>query len=183
MWLLLACECRHGSKCVCFSSFNNINSTIGPFTRSGTCSPPIRCPPWCCQCCRAARIGRCLQVYADSVYWHRKELHLNTCLCMDTGFFFWLTKAGAYESQINNTDTLTVRISETCSVPCRLWKMAQPPEVMKPHQADREADAFKGFSLITLMSLISAILLDILVASFVDVFIFVCKSGSRSFCP
>ena len=61
--------------------------------------------------------------------------------------------------------------------------MAQPPEVMKTHQADREADAFKGFSLITLMSLISAILLDILVASFVDVFIFVCKSGSRSFCP
>ena len=54
---------------------------------------------------------------------------------------------------------------------------------MKTHQADREADAFKGFSLITLMSLISAILLDILVASFVDVFIFVCKSGSRSFCP
>lgn len=92
MWLLLVCECLHGSKCVCFSSFNNTNLSIGPFTQSGTCSLPIRCPPRCCQCRRAAWIGRCLQIYTDSVYWLRKELHLNPCLCMDTGFFFFKLK-------------------------------------------------------------------------------------------
>lgn len=97
------------------------------FTRSGISSPPIRCPPHCCQCCRAA-----LDAVA-SIYWQclppLERATSKTChCCFGPSFFFFFpclifrclpTKTYAFVSLINvkkTVNTLMVRFSETCAM-------------------------------------------------------------------
>lgn len=75
---------------ICVLSLQRYNCLYWLFSKSGICSPPIRCPPQCCRCCRAAWIGCCPQVFTDSVYWHWEDLHLNTYHCCFSHSFFWL---------------------------------------------------------------------------------------------